>query len=59
MIGCVFPCPTSGCTHEERVAPHNEDASFSALWDHVVASHTGGSGDDAAQLMALVEVEER
>ncbi|WP_257040227.1 hypothetical protein [Streptomyces sp. OK228] len=41
------------------MAPHNEDASFSALWDHVVASHTGGSGDDAAQLMALVEVEER
>lgn len=56
MSGCVFPCPVHLCPHEERAAPHNEDASFSALWDHVVARHTG---DDAAQLMALVEMEER
>lgn len=59
MSGCVFPCPVHLCPHEQQVAPHNEDASFSALWDHVVASHTGGSGDDAAQLMVLAELEER
>lgn len=59
MSDRVFPCPASDCPHEQRVAPHNEDTSFSRLWDHVVRQHTGGSGDDAAHLMALVEVEER
>lgn len=58
MTDRVMPCPAKGCTYEEWVSPDDEDGSFSELWSHVVAKHTG-SGDAAAPLMARVEVKER